>query len=424
MKFGSIYLHSNPRPWDKYSEQRLYNESLEQIELTDKLGFDYAWAVEHHFLEEYSHAGAPEVFLAAASQRTKQIRLAHGIVQLPMGHNHPVRVAERIALLDLISNGRVDFGTGESTTAMELEGFGIDRETKREQWQEALDAITRMFVEEPFVQYEGKYLQMPERNILPKPLQKPHPPLWTAAGRRDQIKLCASNGLGALSFSFIQPEEARSRVEEYYSIIQSEECVPAGFNVNPNFAITIPMLCHEDEETAIERGIDGAHFFGYTNAYYYGFGQHRPGISNLWEDFEKNREKMGFVRDTTSKKGEPSVAQLVEEKAGSLRGAIGTPDQIRELLRKYEEAGVDQVIFVCQFGRTKHEHICESFELFAREVMPEFQEREAAHQKRKQERLGDAVERALSRRKPPRISEGDLVVAAKNNLPSIARTRN
>lgn len=422
MKFGSIYLHSNPRPWNELSDKKLFDEGLEQIELTDKLGFNSAWAVEHHFLEEYSHAGAPEVFLAAAAARTQQIRLGHGIVQLPFNYNHPVRVAERIALLDLISNGRVEFGTGESTTTMELEAFGIDRETKREQWKEGMDAITRMFVEEPFVSYYGKHFQMPERNILPKPLQKPHPPMWTAAGRREQIKLCASNGLGALSFSFINPDEARSRVDEYYSVLKSEECVPAGFSVNPNFAITIPMLCHEDEEVALERGLDGAHFFGFTNAYYYGFGQHRPGFSNLWEEFQNKREELGFVRDTTVRKGEPSVAQLVEEKAGSLRGAIGTPAQIRELLRKYEEAGVDQVIFVCQFGRTKHEHIMESYELFAREVMPEFQAREPEHQKRKQERLGDAVEKALERKEPARVSKGGVVVAAKNNLPKTVNT--
>lgn len=417
MKFGSIYLHSLPKPWDEHSEQRLFMEGLEQIEHLDKLGYNSAWAVEHHFLEEYSHAGAPEVFLAAASQRTKNIRLGHGIVQLPIKYNNPVRVAERIALLDLVSNGRVEFGTGESTTTMELEGFGVDRDTKREEWEEALDAITRMFVEEPFVEYNGKHFQMPERNVIPKPLQKAHPPLWTAAGRPEQIELAASKGLGALSFSFIDPKEAAARVDKYYSIINSEKCVPAGFNVNPKFAVTIPMMCHEDEEVALERGMDGAFFFGYTNAYYYGFGQHKPGFSKVRESFERDREKLGFVLDSEKKKGDPSIAELVEKKSGSMRGAVGTPDQIRELLREYEKAGVDEVIFVSQFGNNKHEHIMESFELFAREVMPEFLERDEAHQKKRQERLGDSVEKALARRKPARVSKGETIVVANNNLP-------
>src|ERR671914_588975 len=149
MKFGIFYEHQIPRPWDVHREYRLFHESLEQIELADKLGFDYAWEVEHHFLEEYSHSSAPEVFLGAASQRTKQIRLGHGIVQLPPPFNHPARVAERIATLDLVSDGRVEFGTGEASSQMELGGFGVPRDQKRDQWAEALEVVTRMMVEEP-----------------------------------------------------------------------------------------------------------------------------------------------------------------------------------------------------------------------------------------------------------------------------------
>src|ERR671918_3224458 len=141
MRFGLFYEHQLPRPWHETSEAEALHNALEQIELADRLGVDYVWEVEHHFLEEYSHSSAPEVFLAAASQRTKNIRLGHGIVQIPPGVNHPARVAERIATLDLVSDGRVDFGTGEASSQMELGGFGIDREAKREQWEEALDAI-------------------------------------------------------------------------------------------------------------------------------------------------------------------------------------------------------------------------------------------------------------------------------------------
>src|SRR5437763_9497748 len=145
MRFGIFYEHQQPRPWGDGSTERLLNDALDQVELADELGFHNVWEVEHHFLEEYSHSSAPEVFLAAASQRTKRIRLGHGIVQLPPGFNHPARVAERIATLDLVSGGRVEFGGGESSSRMELGGFGVDREQKRSQWDEALDAITRMF---------------------------------------------------------------------------------------------------------------------------------------------------------------------------------------------------------------------------------------------------------------------------------------
>src|SRR5256712_13989114 len=131
MKFGIFYEHQLPQPWSEDSELRLYQQALDQIGLADRLGYDYVWEVEHHFLEEYSHSSAPEVFLAAASQRTKRIRLGHGIVQLPPGFNHPARVAERAATLDLISGGRVDLGTGEASSQVELGGFGVDREQKR-----------------------------------------------------------------------------------------------------------------------------------------------------------------------------------------------------------------------------------------------------------------------------------------------------
>src|SRR6478752_3592262 len=223
-----------------------------ELQLADRLGYDFAWEVEHHFLEEYSHSSAPEVFLAAASQRTSRIRLGHGIVQLPQPFNHSARIAERIATLDLISDGRVDFGTGESSSEAELGGFGIDKASKREQWEEALDVVTRMMVETPFAGHEGTHISVPPRNVVPKPLQSPHPPLWVACSRRETIHLAATKGIGALSFSFIEPSEAKVWVDDYYATIASEACVPGGFSVNPNLAVVTPFMCHEDEETAIE----------------------------------------------------------------------------------------------------------------------------------------------------------------------------
>ena len=402
MRFGIFYEHQLPRPWSEGDEHQLLKDALDQVELADRLGIDYVWEVEHHFLEEYSHSSAPEVFLAACSQRTRNIRLGHGIVQLPIGYNHTARVAERIATLDLISDGRVEFGTGESSAEAELGGFGVDRASKRAQWSEHLDAVTRMFVEEPFAGWSGEYLQMPARNVVPKPLQKPHPPLWVACSRHETIHLAAEKGVGALSFAFVEPSEAKQYVDDYYRILESERCVPGGFSVNPNIAIVLPFMCHADEETAIERGLDGAHFFGYSLAYYYVFGNHTPGASNVWDQFEQNRSQFGFDRRIASQTGQELGAKLVDEGMAALRGSIGTPDQIRTLLRAYEEVGVDQVIFMSQTGRNRHEHICESLELFANEVMPEFHDRDETHQQRKAERLAPAIERALARREPPR----------------------
>ena len=373
---------------------------------------DCAWEVEHHFLEEYSHSSAPEVFLAACSQRTNRIRLGHGIVQIPVNFNHPARVVERINTLDLVSDGRVEFGTGESSSAAELEGFLVPREEKRDQWTEALDVITRMFVEEPFAGYQGKYFEMPVRNVIPKPLQKPHPPMWVACSRRETIHLAAQNGIGALSFSFIEPEEAKQWVDDYYATIQSEECVAGGFAVNPNLACVMPMMCHPDEEEAIERGLDGGHFFGYSLLHHYAFGQHRPGITNIWDEFQEKRSLFGFDRDIGAQAGNSLAAQMVQQGTGSLRGAVGTPDQIRDLMRRYQAAGVDQIIFVLQAGPNRHEHICESIEMFCRDVMPEFHEHEGRREKEKLERLAPAMDAALARREPPRPAPEDYTITA------------
>jgi alkanesulfonate monooxygenase SsuD/methylene tetrahydromethanopterin reductase-like flavin-dependent oxidoreductase (luciferase family) len=412
MRFGIFYEHQLPRPWEPGDEQRLLTDALEQVELADRLGFDYLWEVEHHFLEEYSHSSAPEVFLAAASQRTSRIRLGHGIVQLPPAYNHPARVAERIATLDLISGGRVEFGTGESSSQTELGGFGIARDDKRAQWEEALEVVTRMLVEEPFAGHQGKWIQAPPRNLVPKPLQRPHPPLWVACSRRDTIHLAATKGIGALSFSFIEPDRAKEWVDDYYATVASEACVPAGFAVNPQVACVLPLMCHADEETAIQRGLDGAHFFGYALAHYYVFGTHRPGWTSIWDEFQANRSAFGFDREIAAQTGVELGAQLLQEGLGSLRGAIGTPAQIRELVRGYQAAGVDQLVFVSQAGRTRHEHICESLELFAAEVLPEFAQAADEHDRAKAERLAPATEAALARREPPREAPAGYTINA------------
>jgi alkanesulfonate monooxygenase SsuD/methylene tetrahydromethanopterin reductase-like flavin-dependent oxidoreductase (luciferase family) len=427
MRFGIFYEHQNPRPWEGgRSEHALLKDALAQVELADRLGFDYVWEVEHHFLEEYSHSSAPEVFLAAAAARTERIRLGHGIVQIPPAVNHPARVAERVATLDLISDGRLDFGTGESSSAAELGGFLIDRARKREMWEDAMGAIARMFVEEPFAGWDSEFWSMPPRNVIPKPLQKPHPPLWVACSRRETIQFAARNGIGALSFSFVEPEDAGRWVEEYYALIESDECVPVGFNVNPAVAVVLPMMVHEDEATAIERGIDGAHFFGYSLAHYYGMGRHQPGRTSVWDEFLANRDERGFARSLVTPDAAPLAVKIMQHGLGSLRGAIGNPDQVLDLCRRYEAVGVDQVIFVLQAGPNRHDHICESLELFAHRVMPEFTRDRDQKERAKLERLAAPVREALARRAPAR-SAGDAafgyVIDEQAELERAARAR-
>ena len=243
MKFGIFYEHQLPRPWNDGDELKLFQNALDQVELADRLGIDHAWEVEHHFLEEYSHSSAPEVFLAACSQRTKHIRFGHGIVLMPPGYNHPARVAERIATLDLVSNGRVEFGTGESSAALELGGYRVNVAEKREMWRETTEQCLNMLAMDPYPGFKGQYFEMPCRNIVPKPVQRPHPPVWVACSNRETIKLAARLGIGALTFAFVDPAEAKQWVDDYYRIIK-EECVPIGHAVNANICMVTGFSVH------------------------------------------------------------------------------------------------------------------------------------------------------------------------------------
>ncbi len=408
MKFGIFYEHQLPRPWEDDSELTLIQDALEQIELADELGFDVVWEVEHHFLEEYSHSSAPEVFLAAASQRTKDIRLGHGIIQTAPQYNHPARTAERVAMLDLVSGGRVEFGSGESSSEAELAGFEIDPFYKREAWLEGLEVALRCMTETPFTGVEGRFVSMPPRNVVPKPVQKPHPPLWVACSRRETILLAAEKGIGSLTFAFIDPEEAVHWVTDYEATL-AEKCVPVGQHVNPNVACVTPMMCAPTEEAAVARGLEGGNFFGYSLGHYYIFGDHVPGTTDVWKEFIERRAEQGYSPDIEAAlKEERLGAKVASGDTTGLRGATGTPEQIREYLSRFEDAGVDQLIFVMQAGKNRHEHICEAIELFGTKVLPEFKDRDEAHVAAKARRMEPIIDAAMARKEhaPAELPEG------------------
>lgn len=376
MKFGVFYEHQLPKPWNKRSEKKLFDESLDQAELADKLGFDFVWAVEHHFLEEYSHSSSPEIFLAACSQRTEQIRLGHGIVLMLPAYNHPVRVAERLSTLDIISGGRVEWGTGKSSSSVELGGFGLnpfDKDTLDLMWHESVREVSKMLKSTPYPGFKGKTFSVPVRNIVPKPIQTPHPPLWMACTSRESIVKAARLGVGALTFAFTEPDNAKFWVEEYYETFE-RECHPIGQAVNPNIAMTVGLSCHRNAQTDSECVSQGFRFFGHALSHYYAHGSHEPGNSNIWGE---------YVNDV---KGEQFPDYCV-----------GTPDKILENLKKYEESGVDQVIFLQQAGKIDHERICNSMQLFSEEVMPYFKLNIDAKENKKRQRLDLAVKKALAR---------------------------
>jgi len=369
LKFGIFYEHQLPRPWTAHAEYDLLQNSLSQVELADKLGYDYAWEVEHHFLEEYSHSSAPEVFLAAASQRTKQIRLAHGIIQLTT--NHPARVAERVGTLDLLSHGRVELGLGEGSSITELHPFDRRFRDKRQVWEDGVKALIPMFGDEA-TEYHGEYFDFPLRNVLPKPYQKPHPPLWVACSQLETIEMAGRRGMGALGFQFVSADAAHAWVNTYYNAFVKRQEKLADYATNPNIALVSGFMCAETDEEAMRKA-DGWTFFQFALRFYSKHGPVEPGTVNLWQEYQGWKD---------SPKGQ----------AQRRSGLIGSVETLRRKLLKFEESNIDQVILLNQAGNNSHEDICSSLELFAREVMPEFHEREPAHQDWKRAVLAGEIE--------------------------------
>lgn len=359
MKFGILYELQVQKPWSEHSERDVYHNALEQVELADRLGFDYVWAVEHHFLAEYSHSSAPEVFLAAASQRTERIRLGQGVALLPHPFNHPIRVAERASALDILSDGRLDLGTGRSVTKLELAGFGVDPADSRAMWEEAIQVIPQAWTKDNF-SWNGDYLAVPPRNVVPKPLQKPHPPLWVACTQPETFQIAGRLGLGALAFGFFAPSYLQTALSRYREAIATAE--PVGQCVNNQFATTTLAVCAPSEEEAMEIGTPAAEFFA-------------DSVSLLFTDWGKSQDVpksyryYSILSHLVTRKGEEQVGPPNDSRQYL---CIGDPEHCRNVVSYYSDSGVDQLIFLVQVGRIPHEKSLQTIHLLAEEVLPEF----------------------------------------------------
>ena len=376
MRFGIFYELAVPKPWTPESEHEVYQTSLEQVRLADELGFDSVWAVEHHFLEEYSHCSASDVFLAACAAQTKNIRLGFGIRLLLPPFNHPVRTAETAAALDLISNGRLEFGTGRSQTWNELGGFNCDPDDTKEMWAEAVEAIPKMWKDEYF-SWDGKYFKVPPRNVLPKPYQKPHPPMWVAVSSPETAIQAAERGMGMLGVSGAAPEEQKKRIDTYRELIKN--CEPIGESVNERVGTLNWLHCSEDPDEAAMYGQQLVQGFNHLNAHFVAIRQVYP--TRVYRAPGGGARARGDRRGATSQRAEaakrPSGGSVVSaSQAGSFRRddlAIGTPDQIIKNMKRWEEMGVDLVTCLVSVGTlVPQEKILKSLKLFAEEVIPAF----------------------------------------------------
>jgi alkanesulfonate monooxygenase SsuD/methylene tetrahydromethanopterin reductase-like flavin-dependent oxidoreductase (luciferase family) len=357
VKFGLLMENSVPRPWTRFAERDVFRNSIEQVQVAESAGFERVWAVEHHFLEEYSHSSCPEMFLTACAMVTSKIRLGFGIATCVPEMNHPARIAERAATLDLLSNGRVDVGTGRSSTWNELGGFRANIDNTKKSWDEYIHAIPRMWTQERFA-HEGSSFSMPERCVLPKPLQKPHPPLWVAVTSPGTEIDAAERGLGCLTLAFGNVGGFVDRFAAYRKRIKT--CEPAGAFVNEQVAAASWLFCHPDADMAIEKGRRMLTGFGSASSQIMEIKQAYPASNYLEPGL------LGMFRadpDSPGMKGKKIPDGL----------CVGDPAMIIEALKRWENAGADSVVFLINYMEVlTQSEVLDSLRLFAKEVMPHF----------------------------------------------------
>jgi alkanesulfonate monooxygenase SsuD/methylene tetrahydromethanopterin reductase-like flavin-dependent oxidoreductase (luciferase family) len=356
VKFGLFYEISVPRPWNRESEKTVYDRCLEQVKLADELGFDSVFAVEHHFLEEYSHCPAPELFLTACAMITKRIRVGHGIIVCVPEFNHPIKIAERTAVLDILSGGRLDVGTGRSATWTELAGFRANPDETKKTWDEFVRCLPKMWMQERY-SYQGRSWSMPQRTIIPKPYQKPHPPMWVAVTSPGTEIDAAERGMGSLGLTFGGFKEQEQKVKTYHKIIQN--CEPVGAFVNDKIATANFLFCHEDEQQGVKMGRRMIGTFNYLAAQLLAAREAYP---------TKSYPSLGLLPSLRQEASGPGDASGVPEGI-----AIGDPARVTKAIKTWESTGVDQVNFLLNALETiPQEQVLNSLRLFAKEVMPQF----------------------------------------------------
>ena len=360
MQFGIFFELSVPRPFTRGAEYAVYANALEQCRVADELGFDHVWAVEHHFLEEYSHCSSPEVFLAAAAAQTKRIRVGHGAVVCVPEMNHPVRVAERAAALDLISQGRLEFGTARSSTWTELGGFQADPDMTKKTWDEFVRVLPKMWMHDNF-EWDGVSFSMPERNVLPKPYQDPHPPMWVTVTSPGTELDAADRGIGCLGVAAVSFDEQERRTNEYHRRIQM--CEPVGGFVNDRIHTMNYLYCHEDYREAARIGLPMIGEFTALNSHLYWTREAYPtpayhALGNVGQ----------ALKQAASSPEDPSVRKGLPEGLG-----VGDPDHLARVIERWASIGVDGINFVLNTSEMiPHETVLASLRLFAAEVMPRF----------------------------------------------------
>ncbi len=388
MEFSLAYEMQRPT----LDSHAVIEETIEQCILADEMGFDSVWFVEHHFLTTFSMSPCPEVVLAAIAAQTKRIRLGFGVVILP--YHHPVRVAERIAMLDHISHGRVEFGTGRSAP-YEQTGMGIDPRLSREMWEESLTMIPKIWASESF-EWEGRFWNVPPREVLPKPYQKPHPPIWVAALQPATYELADKKGIGAMALGVNSPSVLEPHIKAYRENIKN--AVPVGDAINNQWLSSCFGFCGEDNREARELSAKSLKTF---------FSPGRPYVQDQKDIYAHLLEQWGGVPEHLAQNfsryvnveakvegtnggsalgldlsGGSALAQRIWEEfdADTMadRGIIvaGDPPSCIDAIKLHEATGVDQLQFLMATETIGHAEVMKSIEMFGKHVIPAFKKAE------------------------------------------------
>ena len=387
MQFGLLYECQRPFQGTEIDWNALYKETLEQCELADQVGFDNLWFVEHHFLTGFSGSPSQDAMFGALSRITKNIRIGYGVCILP--YHHPVRVAERVALLDQLTDGRIEVGTGRSN-AYEQTGLGIDPRETRNLWNESISMLPKIWTSEEY-EYEGENWSVPKRRVLPKPYQQPHPRLYLACTSEDSFRLAAQKGIGVLSSASYAVEVLKEKVQIYRDALK--DCEPVGEFVTEFWGNNVHGFCDDDDDYAKELaaesmktffGPDKPYIAGRIGAYeelleaWGGVPEHLSADFSRWlrqsdEEHQQLAQDVGLSLDAGPGAARAAIAQL-DGKTLSDRGVIiaGNPESCIKTCQMYEDIGVDQVMLIMQTETIPHEKVMASIEKFGKEVIPAF----------------------------------------------------
>jgi alkanesulfonate monooxygenase SsuD/methylene tetrahydromethanopterin reductase-like flavin-dependent oxidoreductase (luciferase family) len=360
--FNSLYVPHDLAASDPAAEHNRLMDEIAVVQAADRCGFKYTWATEHHFLTEYSHLSANEVFLGYLAHATERIHIGSGIFNITPPVNHPARVAERVAMLDHLSEGRFEFGMGRGSSTTEQRGFGIDdSDLTRDMFDEVVGEFRRMWRDDEYPGHDGRFFTMPARNVLPKTYTKPHPPLWVAAGSPSTFEKAGRMGIGVLCFTMFGPEPLKPLIETYKRALENAE--PVGEYVNDNVMVTTQMLCLEDGRRVRDLAGSGKLSQGYQNSL----------VFRYLDTFPKPPEVPAWpelIPEPT-----PDDIELRIEAGIAM---YGSPDEVARTATAYEAAGVDQVVFGLLSSTIPRDVAIEAIETFGTHVLPSF-DRDPVH---------------------------------------------